>query len=349
MHAPLPNTLSPEDAVDHAGPAAPDGIKVAVAPRADGLAGSSAAESAKRLADTRIGALLQQAGKLSVEGIARVVHLQKESGLRFGVAAQRLGLVDQQDIDAAIAGQFACPVAARADSPLAPQLVVAFQPSSAQSDTLRAIRSQLLLRWFSLGRHALVISGAGSGDASSVLAANLALVFAQLGQRTLLVDANLRHGIQHTLFGLHAQPRLPLPDLARSGSSRPGLSWPSLERPGLSDVLAGRAGLDAITQVPGFPALSMLPSGTVPPNPQELLERASFAALHGQLGDAYDVVLYDVAPTSHGAEALAVGSHAGAALLVAQKDRTPFAALKRLAQQMTAASVTVIGSVLVEA
>lgn len=94
--------------------------------------------------------------------------------------------------------------------------------------------------------------------------------------------------------------------------------------------------------------LSLLTSGTVPPNPQELLERASFGTLHARLGKLYDVVLYDIAPTSHGAEALAVAAHAGAALLVAQKDQTPVAALKRLARQMAGAQVAVIGSVLVE-
>lgn len=358
MHAPLPSTFEPADTVEPS----------------DAPTDATVDQAADRMADSRIGALLQQAGKLTADGVERVMRAQQESGVRFGVAAARLGLVDQEDIDAAVAGQFACPIAAGADSPLSPRLAVAFHPASAQSDTLRAIRSQLLLRWFSLGRHALAISGAGPGDASSVLAANLALVFAQLGQRTLLVDANLRHGIQHTLFGLQAEPGpsmsslaspdpawsdavgsavsaadAPMPGLSRPGLSRPGLSWPGLSWPGLSDVLAGRAGLEAIIQVPGFPALSLLPSGTIPPNPQELLARASFAALHGQLGDAYDVVLYDIAPTSHGAEALAVAMHAGAALLVAQKNRTPVAALQRLAQQMAAASVAVVGSVLVEA
>ena len=107
--------------------------------------------------------------------------------------------------------------------------------------------------------------------------------------------------------------------------------------------------MDAVRHVSGFPSLSLLGAGTVPPNPQELLERPNFSAFHKQLGKLYDVVLYDVAPTSHGAEALAVAAHAGAALLVAKKDRTPIAALKRMAQHMAAARVTVIGSVLVEA
>lgn len=307
MHLPSLSTLAPVDSTAPAGESA----------------------SAEPVADTRIGRLLQQAGKLTADNAERVARLQPELGLRFGEAAMRLGLVNQDDIDTAIARQFACPAAASGASALSPRLVAAFHPASPQGDTLRAIRSQLLLRWFGSGRHALAISGAGPGDASSVLAANLALVFAQLGQRTLLVDANLRQGVQRVLFGLQG-----------GGASRAPA--------GLSDVLAGRARLDAIAHVPGFDTLALLGAGTVPPNPQELLERPSFSALHTQLGMQYDVVLYDVAPTSLGAEMLAVAVHAGAALLVAQKNRTPLVALQRLAQQLADAQVAVIGSVLVE-
>jgi len=329
MHAPLPSTFGPEGAVGAAGGVAHDRSTPFAA---GGAAATAAAEFAEpfahHAADTRIGQLLQQAGKLTADSVERVARTHHELGLRFGEAAMRLGLVNQDDIDAALARQFAYPLAARGNSALSQKLVAAYQPGGVQGDTLRAIRSQLLLRWFSTGQQALAVSGVGQGDASSVLAANLALMFAQLGQRTLLVDANLRHGVQHMLFGLQARPDAFLA--------------------GLSDVLAGRAGLDAIVNVPGFSTLSLLASGTVPPNPQELLERAGFGALHAQLGQLYDVVLYDIAPTSHGAEALAVAAHAGAALLVAQKDHTPVAALQRLARQMAGAQVAVIGSVLVE-
>jgi Mrp family chromosome partitioning ATPase len=400
MHAPLPSTRGPEDAGGTAGSVAQDSTVPFVTPEHD----PSAAAITDPFPETRIGQLLQQAGMLTADNAERVARTQHELGLRFGEAALRLGLVNQDDIDAAIARQFAYPFIARGDSVLSPKLVAAFDPAGVHGDTLRAIRSQLLLRWFGTGQHALVISGLGIGDASSVLAANLALVFAQLGQRTLLVDANMRHGVQDVLFGLHVQgasrpAATPFPGLhsaTQSGSkslrskataSLPGMqsdlsvpvrsrsepiwrgrshldvsrtnlsprgaalrgdAWPGPSQPGLSDVLAGRAGLDAILSIPGFDTLSLLSSGTVPPNPQELLERPSFARLHAQLGEEFDVVLYDIAPSSHAAEALAIAAYAGAALLVARKNHTPVAVIKELARQMTAAQVTVIGSVLVE-
>jgi chain length determinant protein tyrosine kinase EpsG len=332
MHAPLPPRHSPEDSAGSAG-------SVAQERAADDTALGNPGDDPA--VDTRIGQLLQHAGKLTAGSVERVVGTQQELGLRFGDAALRLGLINQDDIDTAIARLFAYPCAARGNSMLSDRLLAAFHPASPQGDTLRAIRSQLLLRWFGSGQHALAVTGVNAGEASSVFAANLALVFAQLGHRTLLVDANLRHGVQQGLFGLHLQ-RNPRP------AALPGTAWHGAARPGLSDILAGRAGLDVIAPVPGFGTLSVLVSGTVPPNPQELLERASFGALHAQLGERFDAVLYDVAPTGHGADALAVAAHAGAALLVAHKDRTPLAGLKRLAHQMTGAGLAVIGSVLVE-
>lgn len=334
MHAPLPPRHSPEDSAGSAGSAAQE--------RAALDATALGEPVADCVVDTRIGQLLHQAGKLTADGVERVLRAQQELGLRFGDAALRLGLVNQDDIDTAIARQFAYPFAVRDSSALSDRLLAAFHPACAQGDTLRAIRSQLLLRWFSAENPALAVTGVSGGDASSVFAANLALVFAQLGHRTLLVDANLRHGVQRALFGLHPQ-RGPRPVTAPAGAA-----WHGAAQPGLSDILAGRADLDVIAPVPGFGTLSVLASGTEPPNPQELLERASFGVLHAQLGKRFDVVLYDVALTSHGAEALAVAAHAGAALLVAHKDRTPLAGLKRLAHQMTSAGLAVIGSVLVE-
>ena len=179
------------------------------------------------------------------------------------------------------------------------------------------------LRWFARGRHALAIVGVGEGDGVSLFAANLALVFSQLGEQTLLVDANLRHPRQHEIFAIGA-------------------------RQGLSDLLAGRAGLDVVQPVPSFPDLSVMPAGTMPPNPQELLSRAAFRALNTQLEARHDVVLYDVPPFAAGVDALAVASRAGGVLLVARKDRTRVAGVSRMAEQVNQAGAEVVGSVVVD-
>jgi chain length determinant protein tyrosine kinase EpsG len=180
-----------------------------------------------------------------------------------------------------------------------------------------------MLRWFAHGRRALAVVGVGEGDGVSMFAANLAVVFSQLGEQTLLVDANLRHPRQQEIFDLKG-------------------------RRGLSDLLAGRAELDVVEHVPSIVDLSVLPAGTLPPNPQELLARAAFRSLNTQLESRYDVVLYDVPPFSVGVDALAVASRAGGVLLVARKDRTRISNVSRMAEQMAQAGAEVVGSVVVD-
>jgi chain length determinant protein tyrosine kinase EpsG len=274
-------------------------------------------------ADSSMGMLLQGAGKLSAEGAERVLRMQKELGIRFGEAAVRLGLVTEADVAQALARQFAYPYLLKGESALAPALVAAFEPFSAQVEALRAIRSQLMLRWFARGRHALAIVGVDPADGVSIFASNLAVVFSQLGEQTLLVDANLRSPRQHEVFALNP-------------------------RQGLSDVLAGRAGLDVIARVPSFVDLSVLPAGTLPPNPQELLSREAFRNLNSELESRYDVVLYDVAPFASGVDAMAVAGHAGGVLLVARKDHTRMAALAHMAGQLVEAGAEVVGSAVVD-
>ena len=152
-----------------------------------------------------LGAILVDGGQLKPEDAERVLQHQKENHLRFGEAAMRLGLISEADLQFALSRQFAyaylrqIPGEARV---LSEELVSAFQPFSSRVEQLRAIRSQLMLRWFDRAeeRQVLTIIGAERGEGRSYLAANLAIVFSQLGERTLLVDADMREPRQHFLF-----------------------------------------------------------------------------------------------------------------------------------------------------
>ena len=273
--------------------------------------------------EARIGVMLLDSGKLTPEGAERVLRMQKELGIRFGEAAIRLGLISEADVQQVLARQFAYPYLLKGESALSLKLVAAFEPFSAQVESLRAIRSQLMLRWFARGRRALAIVGAEAKDGASIFASNLAVVFSQLGEQTLLVDANLRCPRQQEVFALKAGR-------------------------GLSDVLAGRADLDVIARVGALVDLSVMASGTLPPNPQELLSREGFRNLNAQLESRYDVVLYDVPPFASGVDAMAVASRAGGVLLVARKDHTRMAALSHMADQLGEAGAEVVGSVVVD-
>ncbi|MEN3276835.1 MAG: protein-tyrosine kinase [Massilia sp.] len=273
--------------------------------------------------DSRMGALFVETGKLTPEDAERVLRMQRELGIRYGEAAMRLGLVSEDDIRQVLARQFGYPYLQPGEAGLSPRLVAAYAPFSSQVEALRAIRSQLMLRWFAQGRRTLAVVGADPEDGAALFAANLAVVLSQLGEQTLLVDANLRAPRQQELFGLKAGQ-------------------------GLSDLLAGRAGLDVIARIAGFGDLSVLPAGTLPPNPQELLSRDSFRNLHALLESRYDVLIYDLAPFGVGADALAVAGRAGGVLLAARKDHTCVADVARMTGQLVEAGAEVVGAVVME-
>jgi chain length determinant protein tyrosine kinase EpsG len=272
-----------------------------------------------------LGQILVDAGRLSARDAQRIVEFQSDSRARFGEAGRALDLLTDDDVRYALSVQFDYPYLPRG-SGLSQELVAAHRPASAQVEELRALRSQLMLRWFSTGldRKGLAVVSAGRGEGRSYLAANLAIVFSQLGERTLLIDADLRSPRQHLLFNL----------------GRPA---------GLSDMLAGRAGPDAVVSIAALRDLSVLPAGALPPNPQELLGRQQFAKLLQSLDEDFDVIIMDTPSASHSADAHTVAVRAGAALMVARRDSSSLPRMAQFTSGLREFGVAVLGSVLNEA
>jgi len=272
--------------------------------------------------DANMGLMLVEQGKMTPDEVESVRRLQKAEGLRFGEAAQRLGLVTEADIQQVLARQFDYPYLQAGGGNYSPELMAAYQPFSAEVEMLRSVRSELMLRWFRPGRKSLAIASANPGDGASLLAANLAVVISQLGEQTLLVDANLRNPSQHKIFNLAAGR-------------------------GLADVLAGRAGLDMLEMAESFIDLSLLPAGSPVPNPQELISRASFVATNKTLCERFDIILYDTPAFSSAADALTIAARAGGVLLVVRKDHTRMADLTAFSDQLRRSGTEVVGSVMV--
>ncbi len=275
-----------------------------------------------------LGAILVDSGQLKPEDAERVLQYQKQQNLRFGEAAMRLGLLSEADIQFALSRQFAYAYLRKTPGelrPLSDELVAAYQPFSARVEQLRAIRSQLMLRWFDRAeeRQVLTVVGAGRSEGRTYLAANLAIVFSQLGERTLLVDADMREPRQHFLFHLENQI-------------------------GLSTLLAGRSREEAIVRISDLAGLSVLPAGPTPPNPLELLNRLNFDELMVQAKSAYDVVIIDTPAMTSGEDAAMIAVRTGAAVAVARAGATRVAAYTDLVQGLMDAGVAVVGSVLNE-
>src|SRR5690606_25165168 len=106
-----------------------------------------------------------------------------------------------EEVRRALSEQVPVPAMA-ATSTLSPMLLAALDPFGCYSEALRSLRSELLLHWFGSKRHTLAITSPSARGDHSVLAANLAIAFSQLGERTILVDANLRTPRQRELFGV---------------------------------------------------------------------------------------------------------------------------------------------------
>lgn len=270
-----------------------------------------------------IGALLVESGRMTLDEADRVMRLQKERGLRFGDAAVKLGFIAQADIEQVLARQFEFPYLIPGQSRLKGDLVSAYAPFDPRVETFRALRSHLMLKWFKLDlrvKHLAVVSP-NRDEGRSYLAANLAVVFSQLGERTLLIDADMRHPSQHVLFNLP-------------------------NRSGLSSLLAGRAGPDVVEAIAALPGLSVLSAGPVPPNPQELLGRQAFHNFLSELDKAFDVVILDTPSSENSADAQAIVTRACGALMVVRQHHTPVRAAKSLSNSLIGMGATLMGTVI---
>jgi receptor protein-tyrosine kinase len=279
-----------------------------------------------RNADRSMGAILVDAGRISPTEVDRIVQYQQQAGVRFGEAGVELGLLTQADVLYALSLQFDYPfIQPGGSSPVSTEVVVAYKPFSVEGEQLRALRSQLHLQWFNVSSHntALAIVSAGLGDGRSHLVANLAVTFAQLGQRTLLIDGDLRRPRQHRLFKVENQT-------------------------GLSSLLAGRMQDQVVTFVHGIPGLAVLPAGPTPPNPAELLSRPALSRILAQSTSSFDVVLVDTPAVESGADAALLARAVGAVLVVARNHVTRVNSFNDVVGSLVDFNVQIVGSVLVD-
>lgn len=271
--------------------------------------------------DRRIGRILHDAGKITLKDVERILTMQKEQNLRFGEAAKQLGLITDVDIQQVLSQQFDYPCLSPGEGHFSNELIAAYMPFGPQVEALRALRSQLMLRWFSSDNKSIAIVGTCKGDGTSYVAANLAVVFSQLGERTLLIDANLRRPRQHEIFNLN-------------------------NREGLTDLISGKISTSVVEKVPGFLDLSILGAGTIPPNPQELLGRPAFAHILEDFSGQFDVILIDTAPSPVTADAQTVAARCSGALMVVRLNHSRLADCATLREMITSAGAEMVGAVL---
>ncbi|CEP36354.1 MULTISPECIES: polysaccharide biosynthesis tyrosine autokinase [unclassified Halomonas] len=195
------------------------------------------------------------------------------------------------------------------------------KPAEIAVEALRGLRTSLYFAMLESDNNRLMITGASPGVGKSFIAANLAAVCAQAGQKVLLIDADMRRGHLHHAF--HGK----------------GVK-------GLSELLARRISLEEAIRHSDLDGLDYVARGSVPPNPSELLMQQSFHEFLDTISKSYDLVIVDTPPILAVTDASVVGKLVGTSLMVVRFDTNPPGEIKAAKRRLESAGVRLKGGIL---
>jgi exopolysaccharide transport family protein len=208
---------------------------------------------------------------------------------------------------------------ALATSKEAVELVTQARPKSQMAESYRALRTSLLLTSVGGPPRVILVTSALPQEGKTTTSINLAIVLAQKGTRVMLMDADLRRPSIHKTLGMGP-------------------------RSGLSNVLTGSAGLEqTIVRSTILPNLFLLPAGTPPPNPAELLASSNMTDVLAQLREQYDHIVIDTPPTLSVTDAVVMSSRADRVVLVIRSGQTTRQALQRARDLLLQVNAKVCG------
>ncbi|WP_085315220.1 polysaccharide biosynthesis tyrosine autokinase [Derxia lacustris] len=273
-----------------------------------------------------IGQILRRVRPLSDDQVEQILRHQRDHGTRFGESAVALDFATGDEVLWALSQQFHYPYLPKARWSAGTELVTATDPFGDVAESFRDLRSRLMMNATPEdARRAIAVVSRDSGDGKTFFAANLAVAFSQLGARTLLIDADLRKPRLHEVFDL--------------GEHKTGLS---------NALLTGRLDTDAVHQAEELPSLFVLPVGTEPPNPLELVQRPAFGLLLSKLLARFDHVIVDTPAAVYGADARVIAAKCGSALAIARKGRTRVAPLQSFLALLGKSPARMLGVVMNE-
>jgi polysaccharide biosynthesis transport protein len=189
------------------------------------------------------------------------------------------------------------------------------------SEAIRAVRTAILFSSADEGSRSLVITSTGPHEGKTLVSSSLAITLAQAGQKTLVIDADMRRPRMHEALG------------------RP-------QEPGLSNVLVGDTKLSDASRATSVPNLTLLAAGHIPPNPAELLGSKKYEELLAQLRRMYDWVVIDAPPVMPVTDAALVAHTAGGVLFVVGSEMTPRQNAAAAIEQLRGANARFVGVVL---
>jgi len=204
------------------------------------------------------------------------------------------------------------------------ELVAQHLPKSQMSEAFRALRTALLLSQADRPPQVILVTSALPREGKTTAAANLAVTLAQLGDKTVLVDADLRK-----------------PGVGRL------LNLGSGKYAGLSSYLAGVSSLDLVTVPhPQIPNLAAIPTGPLPPNPADLLSSHKLTEAIAELRAKYKFVVIDSPPIMAATDAVILSVQTDGVLLVVRSGETPKEAFTRTRDLLTSVKCHLLGVVL---
>lgn len=190
----------------------------------------------------------------------------------------------------------------------------------AMQEAYRTLRTNIRFALRGQGCKSFCITSSSQGEGKSITMLNLAITFAETGQKVLLIDADLR---------------------------RPAIARLLVENaaPGLSNVLAGLATEEESIRKDIYPNLDVLLSGDIPPNPSELLGSERMLELIQKLSDRYDYILVDTPPVNIVSDACVVANMLDGVLLLARQGRSRKESLKRAVNHLKLTNANLLGCV----
>ncbi|WP_458766443.1 polysaccharide biosynthesis tyrosine autokinase [Cupriavidus basilensis] len=199
-------------------------------------------------------------------------------------------------------------------------LLADLYPNEASVESLRSLRTALQFAMLDANDNRVLMTGPTPGVGKSFISANLSVVLASAGKRVLLLDADLRKGHLNQYFGK--------------------------ERPhGLSDVLVGKVTFDQAVHRNVFANLDFLSTGSMPPNPAELLLNERMEKLLQEVSPHYDLVLIDSPPVLAVSDTAVLAARCGTVFLVTRFEKTTIGEVTESAKQLRQANADVSGVV----
>ncbi|KAA3612036.1 MAG: polysaccharide biosynthesis tyrosine autokinase [Calditrichaeota bacterium] len=201
------------------------------------------------------------------------------------------------------------------------RLITHLDPKSPVSEAYRTLRTNLQFSKIDKAVHTMLVTSSGPKEGKSTTSANLAIAMAQSGKRVVLIDADLRRPVVHSIFGLEKED-------------------------GITNYLMNDISYDKMIKKSIMDNLYIIPSGVLPPNPSELISSKNMEDLIERLKGDFDLVVFDTPPIIAVTDAAILSTKVDGTLLVVKSGQTNYDAVVRAKSLMENVDARILGALL---